>query len=90
MTRFRFLVPALLFAAPALAQTQQPPTITQMQQLNNGMASTMQFMGAVKSTIEQQSALIDAYKDELAKVTKERDDAIKERDALKPKEPDKK
>lgn len=84
----RILVPvtALLLATPALAQ-QQPPTITQIQQLNNGIASTMQFMGAVKGTIEQQNTMIEAYQAELAKVTKERDDAIKERDALKPKDP---
>lgn len=83
----RILVPvtALLLATPALAQ--QPPTITQIQQLNNGIASTMQFMGAVKGTIEQQNTMIEAYQAELAKVTKERDDAIKERDALKPKDP---
>lgn len=85
MIRFRFLVPALFLALPAFAQ--EPPTITQAQQLNNGMASTMQFLGAVKSTIEQQSMWIDTLKTELAKVTKERDEAVKERDALKPKEP---
>lgn len=84
----RFLVPVALisFAAAASAQ-QQPPTITQMQQLNNGMASTMQFLGALKGTIEQQSSTIDAYQAELARVTKERDEAVKERDALKAKEP---
>ena len=81
----RFMVPALLFAVPAYAQqAQQPPTITQMQQLNNGIAATTQFLGALKSTVEQQSSMIEAYQTELAKVTKERDEAVKERDALKP------
>lgn len=85
----RILVPAFIaLAVPAAAQTQQPPTITQMQQLNNGMASTMQFLGAVKSTIEQQSAMIQSFQEELAKVGKERDDAVKERDALKKANPE--
>lgn len=77
----RFLVPALLLlAVPASAQT---PTVTEAQQVNNGIASTMQFLSALKNTIEQKDAYIDAYKAELAKVTKERDDVTKERDALK-------
>lgn len=79
----RFLVPALLLlSVPAFAQT-QPPTVTEAQQVNNGIASTMQFLSALKNTIEQKDAYLDAYKAELAKVTKERDDVTKERDALK-------
>ena len=85
MTRFRFLVPvtAVLLGAPAFAQT-TPPTITEAQQVNNGIASTVQFLSALKNSMEQKDALIEAYKTEYAKVVKERDDAIKERDALKP------
>jgi hypothetical protein len=91
MTRFRFLVPvAILLATPAFAQT-NPPTITEAQQVNNGIASTVQFLSALKNSMEQKDALIEAYKTEYAKVVKERDDAIKERDdaikerdALKP------
>jgi hypothetical protein len=84
MTRFRLLVPvAILLATPAFAQT-NPPTITEAQQVNNGIASTVQFLSALKNSMEQKDALIEAYKTEYAKVVKERDDAIKERDALKP------
>lgn len=72
MTRFRFLVPALFVALPAYAQ--QAPEITQMQQVNNGIASTTQFLGAMKSTIEVQSTMLSNLQTQLATVTKERDE----------------
>lgn len=63
----RILVPALLFAIPAFAQT-QPPVVSEAQMFNNGMAQTMQFLSAVKGTSDQKDAKLTLYEKAFSKI----------------------
>lgn len=64
----RILVPALLFAIPAFAQT-QPPVVSEAQMVNNGITQTVQFLSALKGSIDARDAKIAQYDKAFTKIS---------------------
>ena len=66
----RFLIPAILFTFPAYAQTvsAQPPVVSETQMVNNGITQTMQFLSALKGSLDARDAKIALYDKAFAKI----------------------